>query len=374
MGQASRLKACLFVGIIIGALQYFSKLREIASLASNEGELSIPFSEDSFRQKGVLQAVSRDTLGPIFYNVFIPHNDTEKQENSLRIVREQMQQRAWSDPSSPVWYTLVGSPKLIFDFCRPNCHQREYLKNGDEVNTLQALYEYCRNHPKELVTYIHDKGSFHHTQHNEQTRRTATKAALECRTEMSKLHDLSPYNVCTGTLIILPQYLSKANMWSAKCSYVRNLVPPKDYGSAMERMYNETLYHPQLGPAKYACLRPIHFSDNHLGLGRYAYERWVWSHPDLIPADVIPYRKINFTSFPPAWKPSLARSLKGSPRRMHLHKGFGDSSFARLEGRLLEWDFLYHKQPENSSWIWSYYKGYETGSPAFKIRYCPPNS
>jgi hypothetical protein len=54
------------------------------------------------------------------------------------------------------------------------------------------------------------------------------------------------------------------------------------------------------------------------------------------------------------------------------NRDFGTSSFARLEGRLLEWDYLYHKKPDNSSWIWDYYKGDETGSPAFKIRYCPP--
>ena len=140
----------------------------------------------------------------------------------------------------------------------------------------------------------------------------------------------------------------------------------------MQQMYNNTLLHPVLGSTKYACLRPIHWNDNHLGLGRYAYERWVWSHPDLVPADIIPMMRINFTKFPQDWKPRLGRSLKGSPKRMALDKGFGRSSFARLEGRLLEWEQLYHKKPSNSSWIWDYYKGFETGEPAFKVMYCPP--
>jgi hypothetical protein len=160
-------------------------------------------------------------------------------------------------------------------------------------------------------------------------------------------------------------------MWTAKCSYIRNLLPPKDYEPAMQRMYNDTLFRPVNNPQNHTChLQPIHFKDNHLGLGRYAYERWVWSHPNVIPGDVIPPVKINASQFPPVWQPRLSRSLKGSPKRMALHLGFGQSSFARLEGRLLEWNYLYQKQPENTSWIWDYYRGYETGTPAVKIRYC----
>jgi len=122
--------------------------------------------------------------------------------------------------------------------------------------------------------------------------------------------------------------------------------------------------------ASSSCLQPISAKENHLGLGRYAYERWVWSHPDVIPADVIPMGKINVTEFPPTWTPSFRRSLMGSPKRMGLHRGIGESSFARLEGRLYEWDYLYHKAPSNDSWIWDYYKGYETGTAAFKIKHC----
>ena len=329
----------------------------------------------------------RISLGPTFYNIYIPNNDStaqpELEENAWRIVKEQMAQRSMSaDPTCRVIYTLIGpkSQEPAPPVC-PECQLNMHLEAGNEENTLQALYEYCYDQQQqttndtnsvddELVTYIHNKGSFHRTEHNEKTRRTATKAAFDCRTEMYNKQSHSPYNVCAGTLVILPQYLCNANMWTAKCSYIRKLIPPAQYARSMQQFYNDTLLHPQLGQTRYKCLQPIHWKGNHLGLGRYAYERWVWNHPDVVPADIIPMGNINLTNYPPTWKPRLSRSLKGSPKRMALHQGFGISSFARLEGRLLEWDYLYHKRPSNSSWIWSYYKGYETGTPAFKILHC----
>lgn len=362
--HAVSLKSLLACVVLVGALQY----TWMASVLRRHSSDNHQRGEDSDR----IIPENRHRLGPIFYNVFIPENDTRKQENAIRIIKEQMQQRMWSEPSfqSPVWYTLIGSANMTDRDCQPNCQKISHVRQGDEVNTLQALWEYCQDHPEQLVTYIHDKGSFHNTEHNENTRRTATKSAFDCRIEMAQRPDMSEYNVCSGTMIILPQYLCKSNMWSAKCSYVRHLISPKNYATAMAQMYSETLLHPTLGPSQYACLRPIHIQDNHLGLGRFAFERWIWSHPDVVPADVIPMRKINFTEFPPRWKPFLSRALKGSPKRMHLHRGFGESSFARLEGRLFEWRYLYHKEPTNSSWIWDYYKGYESGTPAFKFLHC----
>jgi hypothetical protein len=196
-----RVKACLAILIVLGAVQYVRKLLEIAAVLSEDVDASHGFLlvGDSFFQNGN-GAIEKTKLGPIFYNVYIPEENKTKQENAFRIIREQMEQRKLSDPKSSVFYTLIGSPNNITDeFCNPNCQQLAHYPTGDEVNTLQALWDYCQSHPTELVTYIHDKGSFHHTEHNEKTRRTATKAALDCRTEMAKQHGFSPYNVCTGT-------------------------------------------------------------------------------------------------------------------------------------------------------------------------------
>ena len=314
-------------------------------------------------------------LGPIFYNVYIPIDANQTTLDFVKgIIQEQMLQRNWSSSeiggdTNPLFYTLIGYPNITNDFCQPNCFQRQYLPNGDEVNTLQALYEYCQNNTDAIVSYIHDKGSFHNTLHNTQTRRMATKATFDCRKEFVKNPLAAQYNVCTGKFLVQPQYLATANMWTAKCSYVRHLLPPIHYESAMRRMYKETIFHPEKRKTDYACLKPLSMKKNHLGLGRYAYERWVWSHPDVEPAVVLPQGEdFDFNKLPQEWNPRLVRAATLWPR--WLDWGISLSSFARLEGRLIEWEHLYHKYPRNSSWIWRYYEDFESGSPEFQAKYC----
>ena len=398
-------------------------------------------------------------LGPIFYNIYVPddHDDatagdaatTLQQMNALRIIEEQLKQRDFSDPddvaihkNSPIHYTLIGNftatdaataddtgastttttsegsytkvtkaSLLDGTFCQPNCKLNQHIiQNGNEVNTMQALYDYCMaaeadlggddDYDDILVTYIHDKGSYHNTKHNEGMRRMATKAAIDCRYELmdnpTRGINGQEFNVCTGKFLILPQYLSSANMWTTKCSYVKNLIPPVEYESKMYQMYNETLlrneWNPSLSTATatddqqqqqrpnnndndyYNCLKPMSTNENHLGLGRYAYERWIWSHPNVVPSEVVPYgqNSINYNVFPQTWYPHLGRGGKNSTKNVGLDTGYGISNYARLEGRLYEWKYLYDGLiPSKQSWIWSYYKtGYETGSDKFMALYC----
>jgi hypothetical protein len=322
-------------------------------------------------------------LNPIFYNVYIPP-EPEKQPNAFRIIEEQMIQRNISqDPEGYIYFVHIGGyiSKLTDDFCRPHCSKIIYKELGNEVDTLQALWEYCQNNPQDIVTYIHNKGSFHNNAFNDRIRQMATKAALDCRIELAKTIPAhrSHYNTCAARLTILPQYLSSGNMWSARCGYVRGLLPPRNYEGAMQKMYDETLFRPDYDEQHNSCLKPIRSRENHLGTGRFAYERWIWSHPHVVPADIAPSDKVMHKSLKtirgynvtlPTWKPHFRRSFGGNPKNFALDQGFGVSSFARLEGRLHEWKHLYGLEPKNTSWIWSFYKGYETGTPAFKIRYC----
>jgi hypothetical protein len=159
--------------------------------------------------------------GPIFYNIYVP--PTKDLSHVEQILREQLTQRNWTSPNDTILYTLIGNNNLkqtIDAMCQPNCHLRQHLPNGgDERDTLQALWDYCHNIitppsksdsiPEDtLVTYIHDKGSFHPTESNEKSRRMGTKAALECR-------NLMPNNpryctICTSVFHVFPQYLGSS--------------------------------------------------------------------------------------------------------------------------------------------------------------------
>jgi hypothetical protein len=64
------------------------------------------------------------------------------------------------------------------------------------------------------------------------------------------------------------------------------------------------------------------------------------------------------------WTPSpLQRAPRTKAKGMGLN--YYHSSFARLEGRLFEWKYLYEKAPANTSWVWNWYRGYEVGDTEF---------
>mmetsp|Transcript_23822 Transcript_23822/g.56237 ORF Transcript_23822/g.56237 Transcript_23822/m.56237 type:complete len:471 (-) Transcript_23822:70-1482(-) len=365
-------------------------------------------------------------LGPIFYNVYIPKEDTngtaknseQQQKNAVRIVLEQMKQRNMSTvaSTSPLWYVQIGAAgagaasagvDILEDnnqwWCQPNCFLLQYLEEGGEVDTLQHLWEYCHTHQQEVVTYIHNKGAFHPTTFNEKIRRRSTKAAFDCRSVLVPLHfsssleSLSTFklstNVCAGRVSVLPQYLSNGNMWSAKCNYISQLIQPKQYESSLRRMYEDGLgiilpptpetqqsqssssssssTKTQRGNVNnnnnntdgdVSCLETTNVKPNHLGLGRFAFERWVWSHPDVIPADVFPSDKVmekyDRLQKLPDWGPNFRRSFGRNPKVMGL-SSTNSPPFSKLEGRLYEWDYLYRKRPPQDSWIWKFYSGYD---------------
>lgn len=126
---------------------------------------------------------------PIFYNWFVP---AEKPRNAVRIAAEQIAERNRLAVTAPVYVTLIHKEQLNETTplskikCQPPCHLRDHLNVGNEVDTHQALWEYCRDdtvvgREEEYVTYLHDKGSFHSTMANEHARRVATVAVLQCR-------------------------------------------------------------------------------------------------------------------------------------------------------------------------------------------------
>lgn len=149
-------------------------------------------------------------------------------------------------------------------------------------------------------------------------------------------------------------------MWTAKCSYVRELYEPLKYAHAIEDMYNNTLLHPILGNTTYACLQPSTWRGSHVGLGRYASERWVYSHPAVQPCSSLGWMNIGKATLD--FTPRLIREPRIKPNSSPLKNHRFQNAFARLEGRLFEWEYLYDKKPPRDSWIWNYYKDYQTGT------------
>uniref|UniRef100_A0A7S3L4N9 Uncharacterized protein n=1 Tax=Amphora coffeiformis TaxID=265554 RepID=A0A7S3L4N9_9STRA len=313
----------------------------------------------NMRKRTIVQ--QDESRHPIFYNLYV---QPDNYKNSMLIAQEQMQQREMLATNATLFYTLIGSPKVTTEFCEPNCHQREYLEQGQEVDTHQAIWEYCQDRPDEWVTYLHDKGSLHDNENNRRARRIATRAALACRKLILNRSPTSfNWNICGAGFNVLPQFQGNANMWAAKCSYMHNLYEPRKYSRALEEMYNTTILDPTLGNTTYACLQPTEWRDSHTGLGRYAGERWAYSHPDVRPCSSLGGTTVSRAEldFVPRLRKEPNLRAKFGPLANHRYH----NSFARLEGRLFEWKYLYGQAPPDDSWIWKYYIGYETGTEEF---------
>ena len=138
-------------------------------------------------------------------------------------------------------------------------------------------------------------------------------------------------------------------MWTAHCDYVRKLVAPKIYSASMKTMYDDTLLHPMRSQEEYACLKPQRLNENHLGINRYAAERWIFDHPYVKPCEIMPLKLIEANAnFPQTWTPIT------NPRPP-TQANVGTESFARLVGRLFQWQYLYGMAPPKDSWIWKAY-------------------
>jgi hypothetical protein len=177
---------------------------------------------------------------------------------------------------------------------------------------------------------------------------------------VSEKHDF--YFIC----FILKKYSLERILTLLSSSYIKGLKSPKKYGQLLQSMYDNTLNHTtkQYEP-QYRCLRPNGDVPNELGLGRYAAERWAFSHPDIKPCDLLRMNGITPEAFDSGnWTPApLRRAPRTPPKGMGLL--YYHSSFSRLDGRLFEWKYLYGKAPANTSWVWNWYRGNEGGSEAY---------
>jgi hypothetical protein len=161
-------------------------------------------------------------------------------------------------------------------------------------------------------------------------------------------------------MILTNVFLVITSMWTVKCSYAAKLLKPKEYGIAMKAMYDDVLLHPNVSESKYACLQPQSLEENYLGIGRYASERWIFSHPHVDPCNILPGEQKAVTgAFPQKWTPEL-RTVASSGR-FKGGRGLWTTSYSRLVGRLFEWRYIYGIGPRNSSWVWQSYKGIEDG-------------
>ena len=171
----------------------------------------------------------------IFYNIY---SAPSSENRTATIVDEQMQtviesankfflqrnEKGEADSDRTLYFQTIGEQmrkNVVLQWCdkapRFLCEHLGHSNKGDEVITLQALYEHCMQNKSERVIYMHDKGSFHASESNTYLRQFMTKAVTNVQCVRP---DDDRCNVCSYQFSPLPFHHSPGNFWIAKCDYV----------------------------------------------------------------------------------------------------------------------------------------------------------
>jgi hypothetical protein len=87
-------------------------------------------------------------------------------------------------------------------------------------------------------------------------------------------------NTCSFRMSPFPHMHTAGNMWLAQCAYVRQLLKPSVFSERMNTIYRPWASEP-------------YSAESCVGVGRYAAEHWLHTHPYNRPCDL--YRHYTFT-------------------------------------------------------------------------------
>jgi hypothetical protein len=149
-------------------------------------------------------------------------------------------------------------------------------------------------------------------------------------------------NLCGYRISPFPHPHVPGNMWLAHCSYVNNLLKPTVFEKSMNEVYNKIL---KLDDKPYC-----------VGIGRYAAEHWIHSHPSCKPSDLYTnpnytwgYRGLNeYQEGDFEWKLAPRYDLNHWPPRCQ---------HTDLSHRLQEYRWMYNMTPEKDWWGWNFWLG-----------------
>jgi len=293
------------------------------------------------------QAISSKlTRTAIFFNTYIHPNRTVEGQ---KIIRDQL----WSINHQPllddtdIYYTRFGDinttawpeTECVGQRKKRKCHQIKAAEKGDEIATIQALYEYCLQNNDDRVVYMHSKGSYTPTNTNDRLRRFLMEAILS--DECLNMPNDGSCSTCSTQFQPFPIFHYMGNMLVAECSYIEKLIPPKDFEKA-KRHVVDTLFNatsPSLSLStnianesnSIVYVTKIEGGDNPLefhfrkkyvyqiqneawiGINRYAMEHYFLSHPDAKPCEV-------FSKMDPMVVPFSYKGIKTLDRNLYRIK------------------------------------------------------
>jgi hypothetical protein len=340
-------------------------------------------------------APAKSAQWTVFYNAYIAP-DFVYAGLGQRLVEEQLQQVANSYAASAndlvVHTTVIGQPldaTWLHHVCASagryqlTCAEPLHYAEADEIVTLTRLHNYCREHADQSVIYLHNKGSLHPgNKGQDRWRRTMTAATTSQQCLAPPLEvGVGQCSACGMLFQTLPALHFPGNMWSAKCSYINQLLSPNDFRTR-HRIVDEWV-NTQLQIGIFMQRGGLFPMERHYtGRERYVAEHWLGSHPDLLPCDVSKSankdywleENRSFQEFQVAvaprhdihanwvWYSYIANNatLADSLERKR--------DFFLLRGMVFRWLVLYDKIPEWNSWVWTWFPDGELWKEAISTR------
>jgi hypothetical protein len=301
----------------------------------------------------------------IFYNLFIGNESDIPRVRTL--IQEQFQ--FWNAiRHGGVQVTSIGVDvsslkEDIFPLGLP-IRRLTHEKTGSELLTLDALWGFCQDNPSTTVAYLHSKGSFRPIAANDVLRRLLTEAALsqDCFNSVTTARKYSTTddddnrendpttlcNTCSFRMSPFPHLHTPGNMWLAQCAYVRQLLKPSVFSQRMDA-YKPWSNEPYSGPH---CV----------GVGRFAAEHWLHTHPYNRPCDL--YRQ-NTYSWGYAGLPKLPLGDDWTGQNWNVSQAprFDKAIYMQaiclhmynVSRALDQFQRLYQLTPAHDWWGWSWY-------------------
>jgi len=314
----------------------------------------------------------------VFFNTFV-RKDSKKhfKRRAVRIIKSQIEMIEESAPNATIYYSRFGDLNSTYPFppCK-NCVKLRAKARGDEVDTLQALHQYCVFNPSARVIYMHSKGTYTAHPENDLLRNILMKAisSKECQNMPRSSDHTKPEtetcNVCSSQIGFIPPYISFiGNMWVAECEYVRKLIPPRDFEEAKSNLLRQVWKETDSGEnTQFKGKKKMSWNQfrkpSWVGIERYAMEHWISSHPDYQPCEVFSldrgYPKVEYRWGKKNEKPSDISSWfpvrqLAPGKDFKAYWSFYLHPWANLRGRLYEYEAMYSKIPSKTSWVYRFY-------------------
>ncbi|CAJ1358288.1 unnamed protein product [Effrenium voratum] len=218
-----------------------------------------------------------------------------------------------------------------------------YVDGGEDV-TLHRIWSFCKDaDPSQVVAYLHSKGSYSNTENNTRLRKYLTRGVLSegCQNLPSKC------DVCSSRMSPVPHPHYSGNMWTARCGYIAKLKDPVHFPTDMD---NFAAFRRELSGIGPSCI----------GLGRYALEHWVNSHPEVRPCDVdagdgTDRYSWNYDHIPAEDFPQLLHPAPRFDLDSYLKPGLCAHMGDTCRQRVAEYKFLYNQTPPTSWWGWKFF-------------------